>query len=478
MIRKKKYIKEGLTEKQILDKIYSKKLQILNFGQCPEQLLNYKLYKYKNDYSIQSSQTNKVNDFINQDIKIITFWVSQSQNYTYFLAKNTNNKKMSILIYDDKFDKKYHVFIDNIKLFNCKNYLNQKGKEKEKEKGRRKSMHINFKEDISIKRGKGRSKTYWQSKASKGDIDNDNNIISDLSELYMLNLRDAIMDLNDYSIIYFFVGRNKDNSIKIYTQNSNGKLFGLIKTDGFISVIKKKDNDSFFTGHINGKLIEWKVIYKNKKNAILTSYKDVEKKYYLSDISLKREIIAHEYSMITSINFNERHNIILTSDMEGLLYIRKYYNFEFLTKIHITNNCFVNKIFLNDYDIICTNNFDKDKYKNFFSLYTINGILIEKSEKYLCIDSYILKNGKIIFNNLNKDSLLFIFGFNKDIEVKSDNVLENLNIKEDLNNIKNFYIENNNIYILSKNEKFFKGNYPKLNSLSFGLDIFSSFIIQ
>jgi hypothetical protein len=386
---------------------------------------------------------------------------------------------MSTLIYDEKFVKKYHVFIDNIKLFNCKNFHNQRGKEKEKEKERRKSIHINLKEDTSIKRERRkRSKSLFHSKISKGYLDSDNYILNDLSEIYMLNLRDAIMDLKDYSNIYFFVGRNKDNSIKIYTQNSNGKLFGLIKTDGFISVIKKKDNDSFFTGQINGKLIEWTIIYKDNKNVKLTSYKNAEKKYSLSDISLKRELIAHKYSMITSINFNEKHNIILTSDMEGLLYIRKYYNFEFLTKIHINKNCFVNQIFLNDYDTICTINFDKNKYKKYFSLYTINGILIEKSKNYLCIDSYILKNGKIIFNSLSKDSSLFIFGFNKDDEVKSDNVLENLSIKKDLNNIKNFFIENNNIYILSKNEKFFKGNYLKLNSLSFGLDTFNSFIIQ
>ena len=477
--KKQKYIKEGLTEEKIIKKIFTKKLQIMSFGQCPDQILNNKLSNYKNDHSIYNSQTNKVYDFINQDNKIITFWVNENINYIYFLAKNKNSKKMSILIYDEKFVNKYQVFIDNIKLFNCKNYYNQRGKEKEKEKKRRKSMIINFKEDISIKRERGkRSKSFWQSKISKGDRDFDNYIFIDLSEIYMLNLRDAIMDLNDYYNIYFFVGRNKDNSIKIYTPKSNGKLFGLIKTDGFISVIKKKDNDSFFTGHINGKLIEWKIIYKDKKNVILTSYKNAEKNYYLSDISLKREIIAHKYSMITSINFNEKHNIILTSDMEGLVYIRKYYNFEFLTKIYINKNCFVNQIFLNDYDIICTINFDKNKYKNFFSLYTINGILIEKSKNYLCKDSYILKNGKIIFNSLSKDSSLFIFGFNKDDEVKMDNALENLNIKEDLNNIKNFVIENNNIYILSKNEKFFKGSYLKLNSLSFGLDTFNSFIIQ
>ena len=40
-------------------------------------------------------------------------------------------------------------------------------------------------------------------------------------------------------------------------------------------------------------------------------YKIIEK------INFKRELIAHKYSMITSINYSEKHNIILTSDING-----------------------------------------------------------------------------------------------------------------------------------------------------------------
>ena len=182
--------------------------------------------------------------------------------------------------------------------------------------------------------------------------------------------------------------------------------------------------------------------------------------------------------MITSINYSEKHNIILTSDLNGFLYIRKYYDFEFLTKIKINNFCFINNILITDYDMICTINYNILEYKNYISFYTLNGILLEKSNLYHCIDTCLLKNGKIIFNCLNENYLL-IFGFNgntsedKNIgNVVKDYILKNLDIKKDIDNIKNFIIDNNNIYLILKNGKFIKAYYNKLDSLSYGINKF------
>ena len=479
----KKYKTKKLKKSEIMQKIKTKKLRILNFGECPEQLFLSKHNKYKKEhfhYNFQSSKVFDISDN-NNNIKIITFWLDESHTNYYFLTKNTNNKKMCILIYDEKFNKKYDVFIDKIKLFNCKNDFKQKEKEKLEKESINKSfiskMKFSMREEIK------RLKTYLSFELIEDNNIEDNYIESDLSKLYILNPRDAIMDICDYNNIYFFVGRNKDNSMKIYTQNiNNGKLFGLIKTRSFISVINKKDNDSFFTGHSNGKLIEWQIKYKDRHNLKINSYKNGEKKIYLSDITLKREIIAHNFCLITSIHYNERHNIILSSDVKGFLYIRKYYDFEFLTQIRINNNdfCFVNKIFVNNYDLIYTINYNSVKFRNYICLYSINGILLEQSKNSCCIDSAILKNGKIIFNILNKD-FLFIFGFNQNKsedkkygEIINDDVLKNLDIKIDTNNIMNFFIENNNIYILLKNGKFIKGIYGQLETLSYGEDKFSS----
>jgi len=479
----KKYQAKKLKKNEIMQKINSKKLRILNFGECPEQLFVFKHNKYKKEHFHYNFQSSKVFDIFddNNNIKIITFWLDKTHTNLYFLAKNIFNKKMCILIYDEKFNKKYDIFIDKIKLFNCKNIYKQKEKEKlEKESINKK---FNSKMKCSIRDELKKHKTFLNFEVIEDNNMVDNYIVSDLSKLYILNPRDAIMDICDYNNTYFFIGRNKDNSIKIYTQKkNNGKLFGLIKTDSFISVINKKDNNSFFTGHSNGKLIEWKIIYKDKHNVKINSYKNGEKKIFLSDITLKREIIAHKYCLITSIHYNERHNIILSSDVKGFLHIRKYYDFEFLTQIQINNKdfCFINKIFVNDYDLIYTINYNSVKFKNYICLYSINGILLEQSKNLCCIDSSILKNGKIIFNLLNND-YLFIFGFNKKKsndkelgEIINDDVLKNLDIKKDTNSIMNFFIENNNIYILLKNGKFIKGFYEQLELLSYGEDKFTS----
>ena len=481
----KKYKTKKLKKSEIMEKIKCKKLRILNLGECPEQLFFSKHNKYKKDhfhYNFHSSKVFDISD--NNNIKIITFWLDESHTNYYFLTKNINNKKMCILIYDEKFNKKNDVFIDKIKLFNCKNDFQQKEKEKQEKESINKTFISKIKSSKSSKREDlKRLKTFLSFEVIEDNNTEDNYIESDLSKLYILNPRDAIMDICDYNNIYFFVGRNKDNSMKIYTQNiNNGKLFGLIKTSSFISVINKKDNDSFFTGHSNGKLIEWQIIYKDKHNVKINSYKNGEKKLFLSDITLKRQIIAHNYCLITSIHYNERHNIILSSDVKGFLYIRKYYDFEFLTQIQINNSnfCFINKIFVNNYDLIYTVNYNSVKFKNYICLYSINGILLEQSKTSFCIDTAILKNGKIIFNILNKE-FLFIFGFNKNKsndktygEIINDDVLKNLDIKKDTSSIMNFFIENNNIYILLKNGKFIKGIYGRLETLSYGEDKFSS----
>ena len=165
--------------------------------------------------------------------------------------------------------------------------------------------------------------------------------------------------------------------------------------------------------------------------------------------------------MITCINYNRRYNIILTSDDKGLLFIRKYYNFELLTKIQINNNLgisFINKIFLNDYDIICTVNYNRQNFKSFLSFYSINGILLEQSESCL-----------------KKDNL-FIFGFNgiKNKDNKRGNTIEDnglSNLDKNIMNIASFIIEDNIIYILTKSGRFIKTYYNKLDQLSYGVDI-------
>ena len=161
------------------------------------------------------------------------------------------------------------------------------------------------------------------------------------------------------------------------------------------------------TGHYNGKLLKWKILYKEQSD---NNNKNKLKKIH--EIKIEKEYLAHD-CMISAINYNEKHNIILTADIKGILYVRKYYNFEFINKIVVNRNnfCCINKIFVTDYDIIGTVSYNPYKKKNYICLYSINGILLEKSNDIICIDHTILKNGKIMFNCLNEYNFS-IFGFN------------------------------------------------------------------
>ena len=137
--------------------------------------------------------------------------------------------------------------------------------------------------------------------------------------------------------IYFFTGRSLDNSIRIYEINDDNKAKEIkeskfnIRTDSFVSCLYKKDKNTFFSGHKNGKLYEWTIIYNDKKKS--SSIKNVE---------IIRDLIAHKESMICCISYSKKHNIILTSSNDGKLIIRNYYNFELLSMIETKKKKFNN----------------------------------------------------------------------------------------------------------------------------------------
>ena len=215
-----KYEKRNYEDKKKMEQISAKKSRILAFGQCPLQLFNYTLNEPKKfDSSHNPNCKIKVIDIPCKDIKIITFWLSGNQSHIFFLTKNTKDKNMNILLFDEKFNKKGEIAIDKIKSFNCKNDYNRK----------KTILNDDSITDISyFRKEKKKTLTHGQYVLIENYInERDEYFIDDLSELYILNPRDGIKDFFFESNIFFFVGRNKNNSIKIYSINtktsSNGK---------------------------------------------------------------------------------------------------------------------------------------------------------------------------------------------------------------------------------------------------------------
>ena len=445
----KKLKDKKVNNKTLIAKMNAKKLKVLYFGQTPEQLFESKHCKYESNQPIKGYNNEyKLSELYSINIRIITFWLSENKSNFFFLIKNTANKNMYIYIYDENLKKKYEVNIGKIKLYSIYNITNKRDMEikiKKKETNKSFKRENTFMGFSIVDKSKSKPIKY-----------------KDLTKFFCLSPRNGIIEFFDEYNDYFFVGRNKDNTIKIYDKNN--KIKGIIKLNSFVSVLYKKNKNIFLSGHMDGKLIEW--IIKENNNL----------KQGIKSIYIKREIKAHNNSLITDINYNEKHNIILTSDINGILYIRKYCDFELLTKIKIKEEkSFVTQIFLNDFNLIYTINYDSIEHKKYICLFSLNGILLEKSDLHSIIDSYILNNGKIIFNRLEELDL-FMFGFNKIKEgnkgIICDNTLKKIDFKDfkHYDSTTSFVVKGNQIYILLNNCIFINGCNNSLNLVCYGIN--------
>jgi len=486
-----KYKKKGFDEKEIIRKIESKKTRIINFGQCPEIIFHKKHEEsilsidqgnendsYDMEYDILNihSLTKKIT--IDKKYSILTFWLSENENFIYFLGEQTkkeNNSEViySILIYndnnEDRIKYEYKIDLKEINLFKVKqtcseiNYNTDNNSSIEFNKSNtvrfpEKIFELGFQENLNIPK----------TKLSNKQKDNYH---------YLISPKYCLFDICLENKIYFFIGRNLDNSIRIYEINEDintreikeNKFY--IRTDSFVSCLYKKDKNIFFSGHKNGKLYEWKIIYNDDKN----------KKNYLSinNAEIIRDLLAHKESMICCISYVKKHNIILTSSNDGKLIIRNYFNFELLSMIETKKkNSLISKIIYSDYDLLyllINHNVKEYKNKSNINVYTLNGLLIESSPMSNIVDVELLKNGKIICNFINFDKLS-IFGLNK--KLGSFNTYEILgrirHFREKEEKMVNFIFksQHNSFYVLTDNNNLYREEFPEFEDISIGVDKF------
>ena len=285
---------------------------------------------------------------------------------------------------------------------------------------------------------------------------------------YTIAPKNCIFDICCEKKLYFFVGRNLDNSLKIYeidiTKEKEGKLKYNIPMDSFVSCVYKKNNTNYFTGHKNGKIIEWKITY-NKE----------DKNDRIINIEIIRDIIAHKDSMVCCINYIEKHNIILTSSFDGKLFIRKYFDFELLSVIQTKNKDNIIKFVYTDYDLLYLLISPRTKNPNnktYINVYTLNGILLEESSKSdIIIDIEPMKNGKIFFNTMNSNKL-GIFGFNEEKgNIDEYNILENMKQLKERKTIIKFTLKMKNdvFYILLENKYLYRQMIKEFSILYKGI---------
>ena len=128
---------------------------------------------------------------------------------------------------------------------------------------------------------------------------------------------------------YFFVAGYLDNSFKIYTKEKEKTMIYSIYTESKVTCIKNiNDSNIFFTGHQNGRIIKWKYTIINKEN----SKKDCNK--FPIILHKINSVYAHQY-FIREIEINEKFNCLISAGNDGLIFIRKLYDFEVLNYIKI-----------------------------------------------------------------------------------------------------------------------------------------------
>ena len=379
-------------------RILEKKISILLFGQTPEVL-----FKERCEFSRkETKEEKKYDEFIGlgdellklkRTVKIskneiINFWVVDFKEKQYYFCLIQKNGKFYIKIWEDLQDLKIKIYIEKVKLFR-KEIFDKKNA------------------------GLGEKKTI---------------------KIYKLNLKylmfEKIIKVNKDPIFYFFICRNDDNTLRIYSSNNN--ISKKIKVDSFISTLHKINENNFFSGHENGRLMEWEVDDK-------------------INLKIKRDIFAHDNSMICSINYIKIHNILATSSLDGNIYIRKYFDFELLTIININQNEFVNDIIFSNYDMFYLLKFNKHSLKFNFSIYSINGLKVISDNQELYINDFsTVKNGKILFTFFNEHDHFFYYSL-IDKSIKKFNLKEELKYKNQ--ELKKFIYEEKKdlFYILFSN---------------------------
>ena len=370
LIQRKEKV-DNLTKE--IDNIKSQMLSTYLLGQCPGQLFT----KSHPQYSPKSSDNfyNKIfykNEFKNLSLKEDLLYMSEnsynikSENNLFYIVTSKD-----IFVYTKNMKQVSNLCISNIKKLNL--------------------IYSNTKDIIFKNNDKNNSE--WE-------INDNNNESKFFNQYYYKRL---IFDVEDCK--FFFIGGYLDNSYKIYFKNKEKSMNLSIITNSLITCMKYKTNSNiYFTGHMNGRIIKWKYNISEKG-------KDLDIK-----ISKVSSLLAHR-SPVSIIETHDNLNLLISaSNRDGLVFIRKIFDYELLSVIKFNN---INKNIMNinidkEY-ILITYNYIKIINKSIQKIitYSVNGIKLSKNkifnEEY---NSDYLKYSLLPITIQQNDDNIFMFTIN------------------------------------------------------------------
>ena len=246
--------------------------------------------------------------------------------------------------------------------------------------------------------------------------------LSNKNKVYLLKIGSQNVKIPLYSLEYGFSYLYYQNEKKskfyipiILTCRYYGNYFKLQTNDrqlnvfcedfvtciiGKNSITKGKNNTNFYTGLLNGKLIEWKI------------------KSYLN-VKETKHVYCHK-SSITAIEIYSKQKIIITAGEDKFIHIRKLFNFELLTTIDLTYsfgnplisktpNIFPSLIKISELNLLYVLLFDFDSENNIIRGYNLNGLFFAQTEKKNLRDEN--KNNLLINNISFTKSSNLVIGF-------------------------------------------------------------------
>ena len=480
------YVNSLFNNKKLLNclhisKILSKWVDII-FGkkQLPEKeediFNSYNIYHklaYDQKINLEKKLEKYMEKFNNKEITADDFKEKIQQKIEHILNFGMNAKK----ILEDSI-----IFEGKIKAFELFYKVNKSNDEKYIYLSRLSNYNfILLKKD---KKNKNKIKTaviYDKScKEKQKDVYDCNSIYTTIKQINNKKDKNNNLYKIDYAFSYFFLQNNKSiipafiscrylgNYFKIQIKKETKNIY----YEDFVTCIKErsfseKGDNVFYTGLLNGKLTEWKIILYNDN----TNDKKKKKSNVNFDIKELKYIYAHK-SALTVIELYDKQKIIITAGEDKYIYIRKLFDFELLTAINLTysygnpiisKNCniFPSLIKISDLNLIYVLLYDYDTNKNYIRGYNFNGLFFSQTDPLYFKDQKI----NLIFNNISftKNSNLVVGFYNSNkLYVLSASNLSPLWIKDlkmdDEKNQKNgtkmikYDYKNEQFYILYDNE--------------------------
>ena len=383
-----------------IDDIKSQMMMTYLLGQCPGQLFtkSHPQYSSKNNENFYKKIFFK-NEFKNLSLKEDLLYMSEnsykinSENNLFYIVTTKD-----ILVYTKNLKPVNNLCISNIKKFHL--------------------IYSNIKDIF-----KNKEKNYIESEINDSDKE-----LKFFNQYYYKRL---IFDVEECK--FFFIGGYLDNSYKIYFKSKEKPMNLSIITDSLITCMKYKINTNiYFTGHMNGRIIKWKYTY-------TFSEKGKELDIKISKIS---SLLAHR-SPVSLIEIHDNLNLLIsTSNKDGIVFIRKIFDYELLSVIKF-NNCNKNIMNINidkEY-ILITYNYLQIINKNIQKIitYSLNGIKLSKIKifneefnndnlKYSLLPISIQQNDDNVFMfTINRINLIKISFKNKiDLLPIDDNILRHI----------------------------------------------------